>query len=835
MILVFFLALPAGADNVLRVGVPLEPPNLDPTSGSAAAVDEIVYANVFEGLTGIAPDGAVVPRLAERWSVLDDGRRYRFFLRENVRFHDGSAFDAEDVRFSLERAKSPASTNAQKTLFEPIVDIDVRDAHTVDVVLDRPIGAFLNHLAWGDAVIVGTESAANNAQTPIGTGPFRFVDWRRGVGVDLALNDAYWGAAPGIDGVSFRFIPDPAAAFASLMAGDLDGFPDYPAPENVEQFRQHDAFEVKIGTTEGETILAINNALPPFDDVRVRRALSHAIDKRAVVGGAMFGYGEAIGSHFPPHHPDYVELIDRYPYDPDRARTLLAEAGLDDGFETVLKLPPPSYARRSGEIIAAQLAAVGIRVRIENLEWAQWLDQVFGNKNYALTIVAHTEPLDLDIYARDAYYFQYRDDGYAALIAELARTSAPAARSALYQRAQRKLADDAVNVFLFQRPKLGVWARGVAGVWDNAPLQANDLTGVTREGLRSSAGAGTTLIAPGVVAMLLGALAFAGVAWLARQAGSAFVLRRLASMAVTMLVATVVIFALIEVAPGDPASYMMGLNAEPEALAALREELNLDRSVPERYLSWIGGAVRGDLGTSYTYRSSVGELIAERLQVSLPLALYSILLAIVLAVPAGIFAARRRGRLGDTAMMGVTQVGISLPNFWLAMLLVLLLASTLRWFPVGGFPGWDAGLLAGVRSLTLPAFALAIPQAAILARVTRSALIDTLGEDYVRTARAKGLNDAQVLRRHALRNAAIPVLAILGLQLSFLIAGGVIIENVFYLPGLGRLVFQAIVQRDLIVVESVVLVLAFATVFIAFVVDLGYAAIDPRLSKASRS
>ena len=508
---------------------------------------------------------------------------------------------------------------------------------------------------------------------------------------------------------------------------------------------------------------------------------------------------------------------------------------LPDGFDTVLKLPPPSYARRSGEIIAAQLGAVGIRVRIENLEWAQWLDQVFGNRNYALTIVAHTEPLDLDIYARDGYYFEYRDDEYAALIDELARLADPQARSALYQQAQRKLAEDAVNVFLFQRPKLGVWANGVAGAWDNAPLQANDLTGVTREGLRASSGMQEALVSPAVVAMLLGAFALGGVAWLARKAGSAFVLRRLMSMVVTMLIATVVIFALIEVAPGDPASYMMGLNAEPEALAALREELNLDRSVPERYLNWIGGAVRGDLGTSYTYRSSVAGLIAERLQVSLPLALYSIVLAIALAVPAGIFAARRRGRLGDTAMMGVTQVGISLPNFWLAMLLVLLLASTLRWFPVGGFPGWETGLLTGLRALTLPALALAIPQAAILARVARSALIDTLSEDYIRTARAKGLTETQVLRRHALRNAAIPVLAILGLQLSFLIAGGVIIENVFYLPGLGRLVFQAIVQRDLIVVESVVLVLAFATVFIAFVVDLGYAAIDPRLSKARSS
>ena len=826
------LTAPALADNVLNIGVQLEPPNLDPTKGAAAAIDEIVYANVFEGLTGIAADGTVVPRLAERWQIFDDGRRYRFFLRQNVRFHDGTPFDAEDLKFSLERAASD-SANAQQVLFEAIARIVIINTHTVDVIMKRVVGLFLHHLAWGDAVMVARESADSNATHPVGTGPFRFARWYKGVSIDLVRNDMYWGEPVALDGVSFRIIPDPTVAFASLMAGDLDGFPGYPAPENIEQFRSSDRFDVVVGTTEGETILAINNQLAPFDDIRIRRALSHAIDKQAVIQGAMFGYGQAIGSHFPPHHPSYIDLSERYPYSVARAKALLAEAGYADGMKATLKLPPPSYARRAGEIVAAQLGAIGVEISIENLEWAQWLGQVVANRNYELTIVAHTEPFDLDIYARDGYYFQYESPEYRQLITELSATIEPTKRHMLYQRAQQKLSDDAVNVFLFQLPKLAVWAQGVEGTWKNAPVQANDVTAVKRTGrvsARAAQGKGWLLHA---TAFIVGGIFLFGSGYLAYQAGLNFILKRMTSMLLTMLIATIIIFGLVEIAPGDPAEFMMGLNAEPEALQALRAELGLDKPVLARYLAWVGGLVTGDFGISYTYRTPVAELITTRLQVSLPLALYAIILTIVIAIPAGMMAARRYGRLSGDAIMGITQMGIAMPNFWIAILLILTLAGGLRWFPVGGFPGWEAGIFPALQALTLPAIALAVPQAAILVRVVRSALLDTMAEDYIRTARAKGLTQTEALKHHALRNAAIPVLTILGLQFSFLLAGGIIIENVFYLPGLGRLVFQAILQRDLIVVESVVFLLVFATVGIAFIVDLAYAAVDPRLRKGA--
>ncbi len=308
----------------------------------------------------------------------------------------------------------------------------------------------------------------------------------------------------------------------------------------------------------------------------------------------------------------------------------------------------------------------------------------------------------------------------------------------------------------------------------------------------------------------------------------AYFTRRMISLILSLAVASLVIFLVVEVAPGDPARYMLGINARPDTVAALRAELGLDVPRAERYLAWIGGMLTGDFGTSYTYRAPVTEMIADRLWVSLPLALYALALSTLLAFPAGLLAAAKRGRAGDYGVMAGTQLGIAIPNFWFAMLLVLLFAINLGWFSAGGFPGWENPGLA-IKSLTLPAVALALPQAAILARVLRSALIEITGEDFMRTARAKGLTRGQALWRHGLRNALIPVLTILGLQFSFLLAGAIIIEQVFFLPGLGRLIFQSISQRDLIVVESVVMLLVFAVIMVNFLTDLAYAIVDPRL------
>lgn len=310
---------------------------------------------------------------------------------------------------------------------------------------------------------------------------------------------------------------------------------------------------------------------------------------------------------------------------------------------------------------------------------------------------------------------------------------------------------------------------------------------------------------------------------------SIYLIRRLASGLLTLVVASIIIFSVLEILPGDPARLMLGMNATEDAVQALRVQMGLDEGFYARYFQWAGGLLSLDFGRSYTYSVPVSELIRERAAVSLPLALIALTLSTAIAIPVGVLAAARRGRMGDTVTMTVSQFGVAVPNFWFALMLVYIFSVWLRMVPAGGFPGWQSGIWPALKALILPAVALALPQAAILARVTRSALLEVLGEDFIRTARAKGLTREATLWRHALGNAMLPVLTILGLQFAFLLAGTVIIENVFYLPGLGRLVVQAINQRDLIVVESVVMLLVTAVILINLLVDLSYAIVDPRL------
>lgn len=462
----------------IRVGLQLEPPNLDPTSGAAAAIDEVVYGNIFEGLVRINERGDVEPGLSLFWEVSTDGRSYVFHLGEGIQFHDGSEFTAEDVRFSFNRARASGSTNAKQYIFAPITNIDILDPLTVMITLDQARPDFLFNIGLGDAVIVAEETASENASNPIGTGPFKFDRWVRGDRIELSRNEDYWGTAPRLDSATFKIITDPLSAYTAMKAGDIDTFPNYPAPENLFLFDQDPEYNVVVGLTAGETILATNNKKAPLDDVNVRRAIAHAINRAELIDGAMFGNAEAIGTHFAPSHPDYVDLTGLYPYDLEKAKGLLSEAGFPDGFQVSLKLPPPTYARRTGELIANQLNRVGIDVSIENLEWAQWIDQVLRNRNYDLTIVAHVEPMDINIYANPNYYFGYDDADFQKIIADIDASTDKTATSVLYKQAQRKIAEDAVNGYLYQLGKYGVWKRGVKGMWANYPIRSNDLRNV---------------------------------------------------------------------------------------------------------------------------------------------------------------------------------------------------------------------------------------------------------------------------------------------------------------------------------------------------------------------
>jgi len=298
---------------------------------------------------------------------------------------------------------------------------------------------------------------------------------------------------------------------------------------------------------------------------------------------------------------------------------------------------------------------------------------------------------------------------------------------------------------------------------------------------------------------------------------------------VTLFLVSVTIFAVLMVIPGDPAQIILGIHATPETLQGLRHKLGLDQSVALQYVRYMKNLAVGDLGRSITYDVPIHSLILSRLQVTAPLAILSMIFAIALSIPMGINSALHRNQAGDYGIMVFSQIGLAVPAFWAGILLILLFAVTLHWFPAGGFPSWGEDPIKALNALLLPALSLGMVRAAVLTRMTRSSMLEILGEDYIRTARSKGLSERRVIYKHGFRNAVIPVITIIGLQTGDLLAGAIIIENVFYLPGVGRLVFEAIGQRDLPVVQGVVLFIAMVIVIINFVTDISYAYLDPRI------
>lgn len=464
----------------LVIGMAVEPPGLDPTIAAPVAIREVTWANLFEGLVKLDRTGKVVPLLAKSWDIAPDGLTYTFRLQDKVAFHDGAPMTSADVKFAFDRARAPTSTNAQKQIFAPIDTIETPDAATVVIRLKQPSGNFLYFLSWGDASIVSPKSAETNRANPVGTGPFRFKSWARGDRVELVRNPDYWGAKAALESVTFRFISDAQAQVAALRAGDVDAFPAIGAPELFADLAKDKRFRAVSGNTEGEIVAGLNNAKKPFDDVRVRRALMHAIDRKALVEGAYSGYGQPIGSHFSPNHPAFLDTTGVLPYDTAKAKALLKEAGYGSGLSITIKTPQMAYASRSAELLSAMLSEVGVDLRIVPTEFpAKWIEEVFKAKDFDMTIVAHAEPLDIDIYARDAYYFNYRSPAFKTLIADIATTTDEAARFDKYRQAEKILAEDVPALFLFQLPKLGVWNAKLKGLWESTPIPSNDVTEVS--------------------------------------------------------------------------------------------------------------------------------------------------------------------------------------------------------------------------------------------------------------------------------------------------------------------------------------------------------------------
>ncbi|UCH16871.1 MAG: ABC transporter substrate-binding protein [Burkholderiales bacterium] len=473
-------ALAQSRKDSVTLGMVLEPPGLDPTTAPAAAIGEIVHYNVLEGLTKINVDGSVTPLLAESWSIEPDGKSYTFKLRKGVKFQDGEAFDSSDVKFSFERAKAEGSTNkAKRAVFDNVARVDTPDAYTVILTLNNADGNFLFRMGENTAVILDPKSAATTATRPVGTGPFTFSDWKKGSSVTLSRWDGFRDAGKvKLKRVTFRFVNDPAARVAGLLAGDLDGVPRLDAPQAVKQLQADKRFTVEIGSTSGKGIMTINNKRKPFDDVRVRRALSHAIDRKAFIDGVLEGLATPIGSHFAPTDAGYIDLTGLYPYNPDKAKALLKEAGVATPLNVTITLPPPQYARKGGEVVAAMLAKVGINAKIENVEWPLWLSGPFKG-NFDLTIVNHVEPLDFMQYTNTAYYWGYDSQPFRDLAAKYAAATNPKERTKLFGDIQRMIATDAVNVFVFNPAQVSVARKGLKGLWSSSPIFANDMAAVS--------------------------------------------------------------------------------------------------------------------------------------------------------------------------------------------------------------------------------------------------------------------------------------------------------------------------------------------------------------------
>ncbi|WOC15668.1 ABC transporter substrate-binding protein [Pseudochrobactrum sp. MP213Fo] len=466
------------AKDTLAIGEVLEPPGMDPTANAAASIRRLTLNNLYEGLVRIDEAAMVKPSLAKSWTISPDNLTYSFKLQEGVKFHNGTAFDCSVVKFTYDRATAPDSTNAQKALFAPIAKTECPDPYTAVVTLKHPSSTFLFGMGWGDAVMMAPDSVATNKTNPVGTGPFKFKRWVQGDRVEFERNPDYWGEPAKLSAVTFRFISDPSAAAAAVMAGDVDAFPEFPAPELISRLKNDDRLTVEIGSSAGKVIMSLNNARKPFDDVRVRRALTHAIDRNMVQEAITTGLAKVIGAHYTPAEPGYVDLSNTYPYDVEKAKALLAEAGVPAGTVMTIMLPPPAYARRGGEVIAAMLAEVGIEAKLVPVEFAQWLDQVFARSDFDATIIAHVETRDLDIYARDKYYFNYNSPEYKALYKQFTETVDEKQQIELLGQLQRKLSEDVPNVFLYALPKIGVWDKKLNGMWKNQTIPANDLTHV---------------------------------------------------------------------------------------------------------------------------------------------------------------------------------------------------------------------------------------------------------------------------------------------------------------------------------------------------------------------
>jgi peptide/nickel transport system substrate-binding protein len=470
---------PGPGGGTLTVQMTAEPPGLDLTATPASATATVVFYNIQEALVKVDAHGKLVPWLAERWHTTDN-LNYTFFLKRGVRFHNGRELTADDVKYVLDRARNPETKHPHAKQYEDIASIHVRDPLTLTIALRRTNAMFLYTLARQGSVIYPREAVEQQKSQPIGTGPFVLERWDRGDRIVLRRHAEYHvKGLPRLERATFRFIPDSNAALAALQAGDIDVMAFGLGPESVEVVRRAAGLQLIQGETTNDVILALNNGRKPFTDVRVRRAITHAIDKAEIVRGAMFGFGRVLGSNIDPLNPYFVDVSKAVPHDVARARQLLTEAGYPNGFDATVKVTAQyPYTVRTGEVLVGQLAKVGIRVKLEQIEWGQWLDRVYKNADYDMTIIGHAEAWDAGNYANPRYYYRYDSPRFQALFQESEATLDDGKRRELYAQIQKMMVEDAPVVWLYVYPRLVAAKKGVQGIWKDLPAPSMDLSEV---------------------------------------------------------------------------------------------------------------------------------------------------------------------------------------------------------------------------------------------------------------------------------------------------------------------------------------------------------------------
>ena len=460
--------------RVLNIGATAEPVGMDMITTSGAAIPFVLLYNVYETLVKLDADGNIRPLLASEWTDSADGTVYTFTLQPDAKFASGAPVDADAVVASFERARSDAATEQIRSQWDVVDTIEATDAHTVTVTLRKPSNRWLYDLT-GSAGIISDPTATDLATTPAGSGPYRFASWEQGSHVELTANDAYWGTAARFDDVFFRFYSDSNAMTTAMLSSQLDIISNLPVPTAVDQFSDASRFTVYEGSSQGEVVLGFNQESKALSDLKVRQAINHAIDRQALMDSVWGGKGQLIGSMVPLTDPWFEDLSDTYAYDPEAARALLKEAGYEDGLSITLSVPTLPYGPTSGRFIVAQLAEVGITVKLEELEWARWLDLVYAKHDYDMTIVAHVEPRDMRAFATEGNYWNYDNEQFNELLRQADEGTVEDQTTKL-KEAARVLAEDAAADWLFLLPNIVIATTDISGIQANQVSMSFDLT-----------------------------------------------------------------------------------------------------------------------------------------------------------------------------------------------------------------------------------------------------------------------------------------------------------------------------------------------------------------------